>query len=183
MSYAHNNNRGGPRPGAGRKKKPLAEHIMDGTNATVLKIPDMTDMLDVPDISETRKAEMPPVKDYLKAEQRMGDLYAEEVFIETWNWLDKYGCADLVNPQLLEQYAMCTARWQQVEGLLSQYGFVAKREHVNSYMVAPFFTVSQGYLNQARQLWYQIYQIVVQNNSTKFSGTPEDEMEKLLSGL
>jgi len=173
MPNAHGNNRGGARPGAGRKKKPLAEHIMDGTNATVLKMPD---------VPEIKAAKMPPVKDYLKAEQRMGELYAEEVYTETWNWLNKYGCAELVNPQLLEQYAMCTARWQQVEGLLSQYGFVSKREHVNSYMVAPFFNVSQGYLNQARQLWFQIYQIVVQNNSTKFSGTPEDEMEKLLSG-
>ena len=34
-------NRGGARPGAGRKKKPLSERIEAGQKATVLKIPEV----------------------------------------------------------------------------------------------------------------------------------------------
>lgn len=49
-------NRGGARPGAGRKKKPLAEHIEAGTRATVMQPPN------IPELTGT---EMPKVKDYL----------------------------------------------------------------------------------------------------------------------
>lgn len=92
-------NRGGARPGAGRKKKPLTERIEAGQKATVLKAP------------EVDALEMPKIKDYFKAEQRMGELYAAEVYQETWDWLKERGCATLINPMLLEQYAMSAARW------------------------------------------------------------------------
>jgi len=53
-------NRGGARPGAGRKKKSLAERIEEGKPAMVMSIPDTVS-----------KSEMPEIKDYLKAEQRI----------------------------------------------------------------------------------------------------------------
>ncbi len=70
-------NRGGARPGAGRKKKSLTERIEAGQKATVLKIP------------EVETAQMPKIKDYFKAEQRMGELYAAEIYEETWQWLNE----------------------------------------------------------------------------------------------
>ena len=105
-------NRGGARPGAGRKKKPLTERIEAGQKAVVMKIPDV----------ET--AQMPKIRDYFKAEQRQGELYAAEIYQETWQWLQERGCATLINPMLLEQYAMSAARWVQLEGINSEYGFI-----------------------------------------------------------
>ena len=161
-------NRGGARPGAGRKKKPLTERIEAGQKATILKAPE----IDAP--------EMPKIKDYFKAEQRMGELYAAEIYQETWDWLNERGCATLINPMLLEQYAMSAARWVQLEGINSQYGFISKTAQGNA-AASPFVTQALAYMKQTDQLWYQIYQIVRENCSTTFEGTPQDDlMERLL---
>lgn len=125
-------NRGGARPGAGRKKKPLTERIEAGQKATVLKAP------------EVDALEMPKIKDYFKAEQRMGELYAAEVYQETWDWLKERGCATLINPMLLEQYAMSAARWVQLEGINSQYGFISKTAQGNA-TASPFVTQALAY--------------------------------------
>ena len=161
-------NRGGARPGAGRKKKPLTERIEAGQKATVLKIP------------EVETAQMPKIKDYFKAEQRTGELYAAEIYEETWQWLNERSCASLINPMLLEQYAMSAARWVQLEGINSQYGFITKTAQ-GVMTASPFVAQAQAYMKQTNQLWYQIYQIVKENCSTTFDGTPQDDlMERLL---
>ena len=161
-------NRGGARPGAGRKKKPLTERIEAGQKAVVMKIPDV----------ETAK--MPKIRDYFKAEQRQGELYAAEIYQETWQWLQERGCATLINPMLLEQYAMSAARWVQLEGINSEYGFITKSAQ-GVITASPFVAQAQAYMKQTNQLWYQIYQIVKENCSTTFEGTPQDDlMERLL---
>ena len=94
--------RGGARTGAGRKPKALAEKIGEGGSAAVI------------DLREPRAidgADMPPVKDYLKAAQKSGkDLCAAEVYEETWRWLKERGCERLVGVQLVEQYAMSVSK-------------------------------------------------------------------------
>ena len=66
--------RGGARPGSGPKRKALTEKISAGKTATVI---------DLPDASELTGVDMPPVKDYMKAKQKSGtDLCAEEIFQE-----------------------------------------------------------------------------------------------------
>ena len=95
--------RGGARYGAGRKPKPLADRVMAGEPAKAIELPE-------PPVFEG--ADVPPVKEYLKAKQKAGkDLCAAEVYEETWRWLKDRGCERLVNTQLIEQYAMSAARW------------------------------------------------------------------------
>ena len=53
--------RGGARVGAGRKPNALADKIALGMPADVLSFPDPPDM---------EGAEVPPVKEYMKAEQK-----------------------------------------------------------------------------------------------------------------
>ena len=36
------------------------------------------------------------------------------------------GCAAKVSPQLLERYAMCSARWVQCEEMTNRMGFLSK---------------------------------------------------------
>lgn len=131
-------------------------------------------------IPEVETAQMPKIKDYFKAEQRMGELYAAEIYEETWQWLNERSCASLINPILLEQYAMSASRWVQLEGINSQYGFITKTAQ-GVVTASPFVAQAQAYMKQTNQLWYQIYQIVKENCSTTFDGTPQDDlMERLL---
>ena len=108
--------RGGARMGAGRKTKALAEKISEGQAATVMEFTDA---------AQFQGEDIPPIKDYLKARQKVGSLCAEEVYNETWKWLKERGCAAIVNVQLVEQYAMSVSRWIQCEECISEYGFLA----------------------------------------------------------
>lgn len=167
--------RGGARPGSGPKRKALTDKISAGKAATIIELPDITDDLFGED--------MPPVKEYMKRTQKSGkDLYAEEVFNDTWNWLKERGCEKLVNTQLIEQYAMMVSRWIQCEEMISDYGFLAKHPTTGNAIASPYVSMSQQYTKQVNQAWYQIYQIVKENCSVEYNGaSPQDDvMEKLL---
>jgi hypothetical protein len=168
-------NRGGARVGAGRKSKALIDKINDGTAAAVMELPEP------PKIDGE---EMPSVREYLKAKQKSGkDLCAAEVYEETWKWLKERGCDRLVNAQLVEQYAMSVSRWIQCEECISEYGFLAKHPTTGNAIASPYVSMSQTYMKQVNQIWYQIYQIVKENCSVEWQGgTPQDStMERLLS--
>ena len=167
-------NRGGARPGTGPKKKPLADKITDGTlkGAAVLPQP-----------VEFEGVDVPPIKEYLKARQKNGrDLCAEEVYRDTYAWLKARNCEKLVNNQLIEQYAMSVSRWIQCEECISEYGFLAKHPTTGNAIASPYVAMSQQYMKQVNQVWYQIYQIVRENASVEYKGaTPQDDvMERLL---
>lgn len=166
--------RGGARPGSGPKMKALTEKINNGAAAMVMELPEPAEM---------DGAEMPPVKDYLKAKQKGGrDLCAAEVYRDTWNWLKERGCERLVSIQLINQYAMSVSRWIQCEESISEYGFLAKHPTTGNAIASPYVAMSQQYMKQVNQVWYQIYQIVKENCSVEWQGaTPQDDvMERLL---
>jgi len=164
--------RGGARVGAGRKAKALTDKINEGASASVLQFPD-----------ELLGADMPAVKDYLKANQKNGrDLLAEEIYKETYTWLAARGCEKAVYSQLIEQYAMSVSRWIQCEEAISEYGFLAKHPTTGNAIASPYVSMSQAYMKQVNQIWYQIFQVVRENCSVEFSGTPmDDTMERLLT--
>ena len=167
--------RGGARPGAGRKSKPLFEKMQDGqaSDAPVL-----------PEPAELEAADVPPVRDFLKAAQKSGkDLCAEEVFSATWRWLAERRCGKLVNRNLIEQYAMSVSRWIQCEECISEYGFLAKHPTTGAAIQSPYVAMSQSFMKQSNQIWYQIYQIVKDNSTSDLGGrNPQDDiMERLLS--
>ena len=74
-------NRGGARPGAGRKPKGIAEKIANGNpGGRKLTVLDFGD-----GIVNLEGCEMPPVKEYLKAKQKDGrTTCAEDIFKDTW---------------------------------------------------------------------------------------------------
>lgn len=166
--------RGGARLGAGKKPKALHQKINEGTADGALILPTPV---------ELEGAEVPPVKEYLKAAQKNGkELLAEEVFKETWKWLKKFGCAELVNTQLINQYAMAVARQIQCEEALSEYGFLAKHPTTGNAISSPYVSMLIQFTKQANQAWMQIFQIVKENCTMDFGGSPHDDMmEKLLA--
>ena len=100
--------RGGKRPGAGRKPKAVKEKADSGNpggrRLTVLYIPNV------------EGSEMPKPDKILSATQKDGTtLKAAEIYERVWNWLDKLGAAAYIAPGVIEQYAMCRARWLQCE--------------------------------------------------------------------
>lgn len=166
--------RGGARMGSGPKSKALVEKIYAGKTAQVI---------DLPDGAELEGVDMPPIKEYMKDQQKNGnDLCAEEVFTETWNWLKKVGCTDYVNIQLINQYAMSVARQIQCERCLSEYGFLAKHPTTGNAIASPYVSMLMQFNKQVNQAWFQIYQIVKENCSVDYQGAiPQDDlMEKLL---
>ena len=166
--------RGGARPGSGPKKKALTEKISAGKAASVIDLPEPADI---------NGEDMPPIKDYLKAKQlNGGNFCAAEVFEETWRWLKERGCERLVSTQLVEQYAMSVSRWIQCEECISEFGFLAKHPTTGNAIASPYVSMSQQYMKQVNQVWYQIYQIVKENCSVEWQGaTPQDDvMERLL---
>ena len=91
------------------------------------------------------------------------------------------GCEKLVNKRLLESYSLAFARFIQCEEALSTYGLLGKHPTTGGVVASPFASLSQSYQKQANVLWYEIFDIVKQNCTTKFDGSPQDDlMEQLL---
>lgn len=167
--------RGGARINSGPKGKSKAEKMLEGRLETSASI--------LPEPTEIEGVGVPPIKEYLKAKQKNGkDICAEDVYKTTYIWLKKRGCETLVSTQLLEQYAMSVSRWIQCEEAISEYGFLAKHPTTGNAMQSPYVAMSQNYMKQVNQVWFQIYQIVKDNCSSDFGGAnPQDDlMEKLL---
>jgi len=167
--------RGGKRPGAGRKKSAVKEKYENG-NPGGRKLT----VLDIPDVEGE---DMPTPHDFLSAKQHDGStLEAGEIYKETWEWLDKLGVAKAVSPQLLERYAMCSARWIQCEEMTTRLGYLSKHPTTGKPIPSPFINIGINYMNQANRLWNEIFQIVKENCSAEYSGmNPQDDvMERLL---
>ncbi len=167
--------RGGARPGAGRKKSAVKEKAQNGNLGGR--------RLEVLDIPETEGEEMPKLKEFLSAQQRDGSpLQAAEIYKETWEWLKKVGCCAKVSPQLLERYAVSSARWIQCEEMTNVLGFLSKHPTTGKPIPSPFINIGIQYMNQAMRLWNEIFQIVKENCSTDYSNPDpqNDLMERLL---
>ena len=173
------NGHGGARPGAGQKKKPLAEKIQDG-NPGKRKMA----VLQFPDISGPAGETMPKPKDFLASKQKDGgSTVAVEVYESTWQWLAARNCAQLIPPQMLEQYAQTVGRWVQCEEAISAYGFLSKHPTTSAPIPSPFVAMSQAFMKQANNLWLTIFQTVKENCAAPFDDkSPQDTvMERLLS--
>ncbi|MEG2344207.1 MAG: terminase, partial [Acidaminococcaceae bacterium] len=128
-------NRGGPRVGAGAKKKPLADKIAEGN----LGKRELT-VIDFDGQSVDLEGQpMPKPSKLLSSKQKDGKkLLAADIYKKTWEWLQERGCSSLVSPQLLERYAMSVARWTQCEEVISEYGFLAKHPTTGAAIASPY---------------------------------------------
>ena len=170
----------GPQPGnGGRQKKALADKIADGNpGKRTLTVIDFKDS--APDLEGQP---MPKPSEFLSATQKDGStLCAAEIFENTWKWLSDRGCATIVSPQLIERYAMSSARWIQCESLTSELGFLAKHPTTGAAIQSPYVAIGDKYMTQANKLWSEIFQIVRENCTTEYGGaSPQDDvMERLL---
>ena len=171
--------RGGRRVKAGSKPDALADKIMKGAPAKRMELPDFTDDMtdfDVDDIGdgvELEGMDMPSPDDYLSALQKDGKpLGADEIYKETWLWLKERGCERLVNKRLLESYSEAFARYIQCSEAVSKYGMLGKHPTTGAAIASPFTQLLMNFQKQANLLWYEIYDIVKQNCTEPFEGSP-----------
>jgi DNA modification methylase len=123
-------NCGGARIGAGQKKKPLADKILEGNpGRRKLMVMEFTDA------AELEGESMPPPRDYLAAKQKNGKTtLAVEIYEKTWQWLKERRCVHLIPAQLIEQYAQSVARWIQCEECITEFGFLAKHPTIDELL-------------------------------------------------
>lgn len=178
-------NRGGRRPRAGRKRDALADKVAEGKFAETIQFP--ITVLEGEELGgdsvDLEGEDMPSPSDYLSAKQKMNGkpLGADVIFKETMKWLKDRRCNDLVNPRLVESYSEAFARYMQCSAALSEYGLIAKHPTTKAPIASPFVTMTLSFQKQANMLWYEIFDIVKQNNLTPYEGSPSDDpMENLL---
>ena len=125
--------------------------------------------------------DIPEPSEYLSSKQKDGKpLGADALFKETWRWLRDRGCEKFVNPRIIESYAQAFTRYIQCEEAISTYGLLGKHPTTGGAMASPFVQMSQSFQKQANLLWYEIYDIVKQNCTEPFEGSPQDSvMEQL----
>ena len=167
----------GPTQGSGgRPKKALADKVLEGNpGKRSLKV------IELPTFEGT---DMPEPKAYLSEQQKSGgDLQAAEIFRETWEWLKERKCESLVSAELIEHYAISSARLIQCEQCISAFGFLAKHPTTGAAIPSPYVQMAQNYMKQTNHLWADIYQIVRENCSSDYRGSnPQDDMmERLLT--
>ena len=162
--------RGGARPRSGPKP---SEKTYD---AGIIGLPDFP----VPD--DLSAELVPPIDDFLLETQKDGSkLEADKVFTSTYLWLKSMGCENLVPKHLINEYAMSVARWIQAERYVSKYGTLALHPTVKSPITSPYVTMSQNYIKQITNTWYQIYTIVKDSgNDITSGGVTDDPKERLL---
>ncbi len=168
---SNSNNHGGARPGAGRKKKPLAEKILEGTTKKhVPRVLDISSEANVPD-------EVPDYLIELKAIDT--EISVEEIYEETLSWLKGTGCLHLISPHLIMEFCVLKMRWLENEFIVGR-NFMVKN-NVGVYVPGEFYKASLEYLKAADAKWGQIWAIIAQNCETDFSHDPNaDIMENLM---
>ena len=179
--------RGGRRVRAGGKPMAAFEKIQNGKSPLVInnEIEELSiaelDAVDLPEGAALEGNIMPKPDEYLSARQKNGEpLGADEIYKETWMWLKKRGCENLVNKRLIESYAQAFARYIQCEDAVSNYGLLGKHPTTGGVISSPFVQMSSQFLKTANLIWYEIYDIVKQNCTTPFEEVGSDPMERLL---
>lgn len=180
-------NRGGRRVRAGDKPFSLVDKIAAGKSASVLDVSEFDiekhfDLGEFSSIADLNGENIPRPGEYLSRQQKDGEpLGADKIFEETWAWLKARKCEKFVNPRLVESYAQAFARYIQCEEAISKFGFLGKHPTTGNAIANPFVQMSISFQKQANIIWYEIFDIVKQNCTTEFVGTPQnDDMELLL---
>jgi len=168
-------NRGGYRIGAGRKKKSLAEKILDGQAVK----PEET-------VSDIADFIIPEPRDFINTEQRgLAGVTNESraIYDDTMRWLAERGCADAIPRGLVEKYAVATARWEQCDRLMSMGGVTGKHPTTGAQIASPFVSMSLHWLKQANQQWHLIEEKVREVCGDEVGGANRsDPMEQILNG-
>lgn len=171
--------RGGARPGAGRKRKPLVEKLENNAGRRQIKYIPNEAMADI------KGEDIPPPSQWLNDQTKntQRESVASKVYEDTFKWIKERGCDHLITKNQIEQYASSVARYIQCEEGLSAFGLLAKHPTTNAPIASPYVGMSERFLKRANDLWARIYQVVKENCEVPFGKRDnEDIMEQILTG-
>ena len=194
--------RGGKRPGQGRPSKALKDKVENGNPGhrplkvvdqsgkvkervgPLPKAPALPKVAALPEAPEITVEEGVSPRDYMSDPQnkRNGEFYAKTIFEETMAWLDKTGCAKLVEREVVDLYAVSAARWIQCERAISEMSLLAPHPTTKVPIASPYSALSNQYSKTMMTCWYTLSQIVKENSLVDYrEDNPQDNiMEKLL---
>lgn len=192
MSYGHGGYRAGSgRPSMSKEKKELEGKLKEEKiNAGIPVLEEVKDAIgiddinEVSDITDVEEKDMPKIEEYLKSKERSGKpLGADYEYKKMWLWLKKVNCEKIVNPKLIEMYAINAARTKQCHEMLSSLGLVVKNASGNP-IASPFADMALSFEKGMNNALLTINQIVKENGHLTRLNYDETalKMESILFG-
>ena len=163
------------------KKTPARKKTTKPAKIAEVKTPE--DLIAVDTIPQDIGEVMPEPHEFLSETQRDGEKFeAADIYRETWEQLKKLGCASLVSRELLERYAVSTARWRQCEAMTTRLGFLSKHPTSGKPVTSPYVEMGIDYMNQSLRLWDEISKVIKAYSETEMNdaGASMDLMGKRL---
>lgn len=171
---------GGARIGAGRKKKSQAARALEGRPAVKSAARPGNPK---PKAVQPAADDCPEPHEYMSmATKNASENIAPKIYLEIYAWLKARGCDRLVQPHLVEQYALSYARYTQAETAVHQFGFLAKHPTSGQPVPSPFIEISDAALKKVQSTWQVIYAVVRDVCNGYADGEEADVMEQILSG-
>ncbi len=169
---------GGARAGAGRKKTATGNR-KTGVEESKKEV-EKRKLLEETEVKTITSAPKP--SEFLKRKQADNtNLNASKIYDKVYEWLFAINCKE-VNQDLIEKYAMATARWQQCEEKMSKEGLLAEHPTTGKPIPSPYINIALNYLNTSNRLWNEIYQIAKESADISSLENSTDPMEQLLRG-
>ena len=172
--------RGGARPGAGRKPKPLSQRLAEGNRGhRPMK------QVQLKGAEKNGKRPKPPLFLEISTQNNSNEYgSAVDFFEEIVDWLEPTGCMHLIPPTLIAQFALAKYFLLDVGDLVGRMGVInykAKNKGKSggssgeTETVLEITAAAKGfseYLKNVTEAWNQIYAIV-RDNSTFIIKNPE----------
>ena len=93
----------------------------------------------------------------MKAKQKDGsELGAVKIYNEMWSWIISCGCEKLIDPHLVEDFAVSFSRWRQCQKAINEFGFLAKHPTTGAAIASPYVSMASDFEKQANTSRYQI---------------------------
>jgi hypothetical protein len=162
--------RGGTRRGAGKKRKPIEEKLLSGSEKRPIEV------LSFANDSELITAEASLPHEFLGVDQlnefdgSKEQTYAKKVYDETYGWMKERRVAHLVPKLLLERYASECANWIYCYMLTRKKGNFVINKRREMPEVSPWARQMLEYGARSDALWNQIYLTVRDNSVVKYEG-------------
>ena len=114
----------------------------------------------------------------------VGNKTATSLYDSTVEWLQGLGCYEDVPNHLIEEYALCKARWLECELELQRDGLTAEHPTTKKPIKSFYTEISMNYLKQADTAYNAIVEIIRLNSISQLSAAAAyfDPMEKILTG-
>jgi hypothetical protein len=167
--------KGGARPNAGRKPKPLAQKLAEGN-------PGKRPLKKVEFENTTYDPSMPP--DYLDGfEKRTGSpvkVTPTDIYKRVIAYLEPSECLHLIPEELIQNWVMANYHVKQAYHELSMYPNVTQ-DSKGKMITTDFFDVMTKMQKRVEESWKPIWEII-SRNSERTLGNPDTELLMTILG-